>query len=288
MLGYLRASFLGAGLWIFLWAVDGRPYSALPWDAGLLLVLAFSSLPAVAFQWQAPQGLAPQDAHGPVGRWLRGRQSGLPGFALAGGLWATWRISDGSVGPGNAGSELSSHLLPFVAAAAALALAAALATWPRRTRASAVWMLCALAMVFTVGALSGQGGGADRMAEWLARLLHITVEQATPIVFYLRKTIHLSFYGFMACSSLWAGWHGGLYAEKAAAYGLSLALLLASFDELRQARVIGRSGSPWDVGLDVLGALLFLALAWRIARGREARLEHASPSTATSGPSERS
>ena len=57
----------------------------------------------------------------------------------------------------------------------------------------------------------------------------------------------------------------------AAAGAVVVAFLYACFDEFHQLFVAGRSGQPFDVGVDTAGALVAVAIAVAVARMRERR-----------------
>ena len=73
----------------------------------------------------------------------------------------------------------------------------------------------------------------------------------------LRKLAHMAEYAVLALLLLRAT---GSYA-----WGFGLAVAYACTDEFHQTFVRGRHGSPVDVGIDAVGALVGLAL-WRRAR----------------------
>lgn len=75
----------------------------------------------------------------------------------------------------------------------------------------------------------------------LPHLLHVAV----------RKLGHLLAYGFLGILAL--------RAARSGATSVIVVLLVAVIDELHQATLASRSGSPWDVLLDVVGGALAIA-----------------------------
>jgi VanZ family protein len=73
----------------------------------------------------------------------------------------------------------------------------------------------------------------------------------------VRKAGHIFFYGVLAVLA----WR----ADRRWFVALGVVLLVASIDEYRQSLTLARTGTPWDVVLDVCSALLFI-LAIRRAR----------------------
>ena len=96
------------------------------------------------------------------------------------------------------------------------------------------------------------------MHGWMTSLFHVSQEQAEIIVRWLRKTIHFTAYGLVGYTLFRAAIAGKAIRLKAMAFSLIVVLCIASFDELRQTTAPNRSGSPWDVMLDEIGATTFV------------------------------
>lgn len=64
---------------------------------------------------------------------------------------------------------------------------------------------------------------------------------------------------------------GARRIAPAAAGAVFVAFLYACFDEFHQLFVAGRSGQPFDVGVDTAGALVAVAIAVAVVRRRERR-----------------
>jgi VanZ family protein len=84
----------------------------------------------------------------------------------------------------------------------------------------------------------------------------LSLAQLNLIHFYLRKAGH-----FLAYALLLTTWvrpwkvRLGFSLEKSAILSLMIVLLVAALDEGRQSFYASRGGSPWDVLLDMSGAL---------------------------------
>jgi VanZ family protein len=83
---------------------------------------------------------------------------------------------------------------------------------------------------------------------------------------YLRKTGHVVGYG-MLCLLLWRGWRATLERNYSRlGWTMTLAWLgtvfVASMDEWHQSFIPSRTGTPWDVLLDSVAGLGFLAAGW--------------------------
>ena len=94
------------------------------------------------------------------------------------------------------------------------------------------------------------------------------------VIFWVRKTAHLVEYGILALLSFRAALlsAGRNRFTTAAWITLFLVAALASADEARQAFSSTRTGSPYDVMLDVLGGsvvILGLLLVLRQVRSKE-------------------
>lgn len=71
----------------------------------------------------------------------------------------------------------------------------------------------------------------------------------------VRKAAHIAEYSVLT----YLAWR----AHRATAVPFVIALVVASTDEWLQSRTVGRSGTPWDVLLDVCAAAVVLGLLWR-------------------------
>ena len=91
--------------------------------------------------------------------------------------------------------------------------------------------------------------------------------------YVLRKGAHMTEYAILACLLVRAT---GSYA-----WAFGLAVAYAATDEFHQTYVRGRHGSPIDVGIDAVGALIGLAV-WR------SKLEAWSTAKSRTGSSKRS
>lgn len=92
---------------------------------------------------------------------------------------------------------------------------------------------------------------------WLERLLGRDVPEIANIA--VRKAGHLAAYGLLGALAA--------RADRRMVVALGIAFVVAVIDETNQAMTITRSGSPWDVLLDLFGAGLaitgFLAVSGR-------------------------
>jgi VanZ family protein len=127
----------------------------------------------------------------------------------------------------------------------------------------------------------GDEANLTATSRFFGPLLRWLLPDASPYELYrihmvIRKGAHLAEYGLLALFTLSA-----LRASSRAAMlrlaGLALVwvLAIAACDEARQSFSATRTGSAWDVGLDVSGGVLALALA--IAYTRVMQLRRAAP-----------
>lgn len=155
----------------------------------------------------------------------------------------------------------------FVFAVATLGVLAFLAE-ARHDLRTAAWLLVLGAMIGTVAYVSSNKGGPEPMLAWL--MSHgLTAEQAHAATLAIRKTIHFTAYGSVGWVAFRADEAAGARLGYAIATGLGTAASLAIFDELRQAGYSNRTGSAWDVLLDLSGATVFLGISGWL-RGRRA------------------
>jgi VanZ family protein len=81
---------------------------------------------------------------------------------------------------------------------------------------------------------------------WLSRMFGHEISAGVNVV--IRKLGHLTAYAILAALA----WR----AERRLAIALAVAAIVAISDEMKQSTTLLRSGSPWDVLLDLFGAWL--------------------------------
>jgi VanZ family protein len=96
----------------------------------------------------------------------------------------------------------------------------------------------------------------------LARLLGLDDETIVMVHFFIRKSAHVLEYAALGYLALRAA-ALPLGRRPGVAFALLLGLLVAGADEIHQARVTGRTGTPRDVALDFAGVGLGVALRAR-------------------------
>jgi VanZ family protein len=98
---------------------------------------------------------------------------------------------------------------------------------------------------------------------WLRRIFGRDLPY--PVHVAIRKTAHLLEYAILGALA----WR----TDRRVAVALAIAALVAITDETRQSFTASRTGSPWDVGLDVLGAAVGVWCVRRFfGRGEAQRL----------------
>lgn len=149
----------------------------------------------------------------------------------------------------------------------ALGLALVLGHTLRKGGAPLAWALAVCAAGCLIAYFSGERGGNGSWIEEVMRVFHWDRATAESAVLWLRKSLHFTFYGSVG----WLGWRtvrvGGGSVGQGVAAGALVALASAMVDEGRQLASAGRTGSAWDVLLDMAGAATLLGLAaWRATR----------------------
>ncbi|PYY22969.1 MAG: hypothetical protein DMG62_10825 [Acidobacteria bacterium] len=118
---------------------------------------------------------------------------------------------------------------------------------------------------------------------WLWQILHLlrvqmSAESFAGLHHLLRKSGHFTGYGLL-CILLFRSWFHTLLDDsdptghvprnsarsgqrwKCAALAVGMTLATAILDEWHQSSDLSRTGTPWDVALDLAGGVLFLAIA---------------------------
>ncbi len=127
------------------------------------------------------------------------------------------------------------------------------------------------ALIFSVSGDKKSMHHSSRIIEPLVRWLvpDISDEAVRTTVFVVRKGAHVTEYAILALLLWWSLrktiWpRPGAWSWRQAGAAWSGAVLFAITDEIHQAFVPGRQGSPWDVVIDGIGAALGLWVLWAI------------------------
>jgi VanZ family protein len=89
----------------------------------------------------------------------------------------------------------------------------------------------------------------------------------------VRKIGHLTEYAILAVLLCRALRHGPLRADRIFVVSFLIAAVYAALDEFHQSFVASRTGSPWDVAIDWVGAFAGLDL-FRLFRDRKSKIEN--------------
>jgi VanZ family protein len=141
------------------------------------------------------------------------------------------------------------------------------------------WLPAALwvAMLVLIFYFSSQAGSPENSAGWIRAFLatiapalaeRITEEQLHLLNYLFRKTGHGTGYFLLTLLGYWAFRTSfGVERARALRWAVATSLVRAVLDEIHQAFVPGRTGTPVDVMIDAVGITL---AAWLIRR-RSAR-----------------
>jgi VanZ family protein len=184
--------------------------------------------------------------------------------ALSCGIATGWLLT----ASGGRWLEIGAAVFGLVALAAGYEAVVAIRARPEPPRVATWWLVGVIGMIWIVSAASSSYAGAGGMIHWVVSHLGFAPATAQTIVFFIRKTIHFSFYGFLGFATRTSAAKGGVAPIESARFGFTSALLVASFDEMRQSTQPGRTGSFYDVLLDLTGAAAFLVVAHLIASRR--------------------
>lgn len=112
---------------------------------------------------------------------------------------------------------------------------------------------------------AGPPGGAGKLVRFLREVLHLSVEAADTVNFFVRKGIHLTVYGTLALCAGYVAWQVTKRKPLMWAAGLTWGLGHAILDETTQLKTATRTGSAGDVVLDLIGMSIALGLLhWRL------------------------
>jgi VanZ family protein len=129
------------------------------------------------------------------------------------------------------------------------------------SRAVYGWAVAIVIMSWLIAFFSSPNGSSGGMISMATHLLRLNRAQAETLIFFVRKSVHLSFYGLLG----WVGFRWsmtlGAGLRRAIAFALLLVLAHASFDEGRQTFFPDRTASILDVVLDCCGATILVCLS---------------------------
>ena len=141
-------------------------------------------------------------------------------------------------------------------------------------RAALAWA-ATFAWIALITVFSGEGFSDASTSRFIGPLLRWLFPDMSPtmlaaIHFVVRKTAHAVEYGALALLALHALHRSiRLSLRGSAVLALAIVTVVGTADEANQARLAVRTGSPWDVMLDLAGGVLALAIlaAWRRRAG---------------------
>lgn len=152
-----------------------------------------------------------------------------------------------------------------------------------RKRPARGWLFTIVIMGVLIGYASSSRGGASPMVAWFSTQFHLTTADAETAVIAFRKTVHFMFYGFLGFAAFRAGWGSGA-GRTSAIFAVGYVFTICGFDELRQATTLGRTGSAWDVLLDLIGATIFVTLTARWVDKKDPNPKVSKPISSTMRP----
>jgi VanZ family protein len=146
------------------------------------------------------------------------------------------------------------------------------------------WLPAALAVAM-IACESTATMSADNTSRWLLPVwTHlfgpISMVHWAIVHHLLRKTGHFIGYGTVSLAFFY-GWQSSLQADsirslwsRAAGWAILCTFLVASADEFHQSFLPGRTSSPYDVGLDLCGAIAahFVLFLWMSRTSRRTAL----------------
>jgi hypothetical protein len=147
----------------------------------------------------------------------------------------------------------------------------------KRTQALVAWLLVAACISLILG-LGGAEFGAKSTSRYLLPMLRwlfpdLSIRTYLDLIVWIRKGAHVAEYallGFLAFRAVFLTVHSAL--ARIALLSLGVAATVAVMDEIRQTLLPERTGSAWDIALDVSGALAAIGLAlWIKRRAQEAK-----------------
>lgn len=147
---------------------------------------------------------------------------------------------------------------------------------PRKKQVMTAWVLVAVC-IFVILVLGGAEFGASTTSRLLLPILRwlfpdLSIATYLELIVWLRKAAHLTEYallGLLAFRAVFLSVENTL--ARVALLALSIAVLAAVSDEIHQTFLPERTGSIWDIALDVSGALAAIGFALWLKRRNASR-----------------
>jgi VanZ family protein len=118
---------------------------------------------------------------------------------------------------------------------------------------------------------------AEHTSRFIGPFLHwftpdISAATIASVQLVVRKCAHLTEYAILAALLYRASDQIQLRVGRALLVCVVIAAIYAALDEFHQSFVASRTGSPWDVLIDCLGALAGALIYWRVIRNRKSKI----------------
>lgn len=190
------------------------------------------------------------------------RVRALIGGAISGGVLLMWLLSEPSVKAwGSSGLGLGAWFCALVCIGCEGALLSRTFRGVRADRQVFKWASLLVLMSWLVAYFSSPSGSAGGMLDAAQKILGLTPSQAETLIFFLRKSIHFTFYGSLGWTGFRLSLACGAKLRRSLVFGIAIALAFACFDEGRQTFFPDRTASILDVILDSSGALFFISMS---------------------------
>ena len=129
------------------------------------------------------------------------------------------------------------------------------------------WLAVAVCLSAFIAYFGGSQGGGGGMVEFLMRDWKMAEADAREMTFIFRKLVHINFYGLCALAWYLAPINKSVSTlPRSLPFAFGSTFCLAAFDETRQLFAENRTGTAVDVGIDMGGAILFLAIAYFVTK----------------------
>jgi len=118
---------------------------------------------------------------------------------------------------------------------------------------------------------------AEHTSRFIGPFLRWFVPDVSPatiasVQLFVRKCAHLTEYAILASLLFRAFRQGRDNFWRAASTALVIAAIYAALDEFHQSFVPSRTASPYDVAIDVAGALVGVLIYWRATGNRKPKI----------------
>ena len=194
-----------------------------------------------------------------------------------------WIVSGADAGPSrHPEMQLAFENLLGVMALIGLVISiSAISKLPAKARPAMTPIVILILTGWLISYFSSAHGGSTPMVDWVMQTFGWNRDESETAILVVRKSIHFTFYGSIAITAFATPLKNGGAKHIGVIAALLTTLAYATFDEVRQSTQPDRTGSAWDVLLDMTGGSVALVIVSAVMHKKSARGPNAARKSST-------